>query len=97
MSSAFPSGTAELLNKGAERGPLSCLNYLRLGALQHLEQGRSERRGGRRNTDARGLHRGDLVVCPTLAAGDDRARVTHAPPWRRGASRDEADHRLLGW
>ncbi len=40
------------------------------------------------------FHRGDLALGVAFAAGDDRPGVTHAPPGRGGAARDEAHDRL---
>src|SRR5580693_1436511 len=55
----------------------------------------AEPRRRRRDLDAGRLHGGDLGIGAALAAGDDRPGMTHAPTRRRGASGDEADHRLL--
>ena len=48
-----------------------------------------------RRPQSRLPHRFDLVLGAALAAGNDGARVAHAPPGRGGDAGDEADHRLL--
>src|SRR5688572_20076265 len=60
--------------------------------LQH-----SGAKAGRRfrHVDAGRLHGLDLVPGAALAAGDDRAGMTHAAARRRGDTGDEADHRFL--
>src|SRR5579862_5567643 len=55
----------------------------------------AEPRRRRRDLDASRLHGGDLGIGAALAAGNDRAGMTHAPAGRCGAPGDEADHRLL--
>src|SRR5271166_1354006 len=48
-----------------------------------------------RHMNPRSLHGLDLLRRSSLPAGDDRARVSHAPPRRRGLARDKAHYRLL--
>src|SRR5579884_1371785 len=64
-------------------------------AAQHFLHRRPDRRGRWGNNDAGALQRRDLVGGAALAAGDDRAGMTHAPPGRRGAAGNEADDRLF--
>src|SRR4051794_20095118 len=45
--------------------------------------------------DAGRFHCGNLVRSFAGTAGDNSARVTHAPSWRCGLSGDESDNRLL--
>ena len=44
----------------------------------------------RRHPDAGSFERGDLRWRIALTTRNDRAGVTHAAPWRRGAARDDA-------
>src|SRR5271156_1233116 len=62
---------------------------------QHLAHRRADRRGRFRDHDSGALQRLHLVAGAALAAGDDRAGMTHPPAGRCGAAGDKPDDRLL--
>src|SRR5215469_13855915 len=62
----------------------------------HYFQHRTAQRGRRiRHLETGRLHRLDLALRVTLAAGDDRAGMAHPPPGRCRGPGDESDDRLL--
>src|SRR5688500_9594960 len=61
---------------------------------QYRRQRRAHLRGRRRDGDAGGLQRRDLVLRRALATRDDRAGVTHALARRRRLAADERGARL---
>lgn len=60
-----------------------------------LAEGLAQGRRAALDDDTGGLERGDLAVRTTLAAGNDRTGVTHAPARGRGDTGDERDDGLL--
>src|SRR3546814_15335515 len=67
---------------------------VKTSTLEHFGQRRAEFGRAWRNTDARFLHRRDLVLGLALPAGDDRTGVAHAAARRRADARDRKSTRL---
>src|SRR5579872_544302 len=63
--------------------------------LQFFGEGLSKARRRRRDGNSGRFHSGSLGSSIALAAGNDRAGVTHAAAGGRGDASDKADHRFL--
>src|ERR1700678_1301713 len=81
--------------RGVRGGAALLMNARSAASLEdRLEQ--SAHVGGiARDLDAALLHDRQLLRRGSLSAGNDRARVAHAFPRRRGDAGNEADYRLL--
>src|ERR1039458_8677621 len=83
-----PSNVPKPMRPSLERNRAQCTSKHR------LEQGRHFRRVSC-DFDSALLHDGEFLVRRALPAGNDRTRVAHALPGRRGDAGDKSDHGLF--